>query len=433
MEGNEKLPDGWIRVQSKSRPDKVYFYHKDKKISLWKIEDIELLNQKVRLKQTKLQSPKKPAAMTIIKPVRGVAAESKVIKKNTAKERMEKLQKKLTDEVSRGIDHPASTAHKQHKIKINRHEDSIIKNIPAKILTGHKKFIRDAEDVKNSAAKRMKTLKNELKKEKSQNNCVTPAPGSSTGYKLKNVPNETKLKLPPDAAADEKQDVEMMDVSFSSEHISDYEPMEWEEIDEKIVLEEIQKIRRMNSTDDHISHRENFVSVVSDFYIIVDTNVLLSNIEFIKEIKGKMFKGKLLLNNLQDSNFSSPTDIGKATIFLPYIVLNELDRLKIRDGDVARLARRSIAFIDECFKQNDSFFTGQSAEESVKNQLIPIDSGDDEILNCCLQIQKNTRKIILLTNDKNLRNKAFVNKIESFSKDMLNFVHFNVKNDIKFD
>lgn len=111
----------------------------------------------------------------------------------------------------------------------------------------------------------------------------------------------------------------------------------------------------------------------------------------------------------------------------------ELDRLKIQDEKVAKLARRSIAFIDERFKEKDSYFIGQSAVESVQKQIIPIDSGDDEILNCCLQLQEITKKIVLLTNDRNLRNKAFLNKIESFSRDMLNFVDFNVKNDIKFD
>lgn len=76
---------------------------------------------------------------------------------------------------------------------------------------------------------------------------------------------------------------------------------------------------------------------------------------------------------------------------------------------------------------------GQSAVESLKKPIIPIESGDDEILNCCLQIQEMTQKIILLTNDKNLRNKAFVNKIEAQSRDMLNFIDYNLKNDIKFD
>lgn len=76
---------------------------------------------------------------------------------------------------------------------------------------------------------------------------------------------------------------------------------------------------------------------------------------------------------------------------------------------------------------------GQSAVESLQKPIISIDSGDDDILNCCLQIQEKTKKIILLSNDKNLRNKAFVNKVESFSRDMLNFIDYNIKNELKFE
>ena len=209
MEGNEKLlPEGWVRVQSKSRPDKFYFHHKLTNTSLWKIEDIELIGQKVKLKSSKLQSPKKPAAMTITKVtnkvVKGVAAESKVIKKNIARERMEKLQKKLSDEVAakRGKDHPVSTVPKHLKLKINRHEDSIVKNLPAKILNAQKKSIKDASEVKNVAATRMRNFKIELRKERSQTNGVNPSPGSSSSFRSKGVQmkgSETNLKLPPNS------------------------------------------------------------------------------------------------------------------------------------------------------------------------------------------------------------------------------------------
>lgn len=73
---------------------------------------------------------------------------------------------------------------------------------------------------------------------------------------------------------------------------------------------------------------------------------------------------------------------------------------------------------------------GESAAESA-NRIIPVDLGDDEILNCCLKMFKETRRLLLLTNDKNLRNKAFVNHIEAMSRDMLNFMDFNAKNDMK--
>lgn len=125
-------------------------------------------------------------------------------------------------------------------------------------------------------------------------------------------------------------------------------------------------------------------------------------------------------------------DIGKATIFLPYVVLRELDHLKCNNS-VEKQARRAIAFIDDCFKSKDTYFLGQSAIESYQKKVIPIDGNDDEILNCCLLLQEKTKKIVLLTNDKNLRNKAFVNKLESYSRDMLNSTAFNVTNQITFE
>jgi len=152
------------------------------------------------------------------------------------------------------------------------------------------------------------------------------------------------------------------------------------------------------------------------FIIVVDTNVLLSNIDFINDIKGKMFK-----------------DIGKGIIYIPYIVLCELDKLKVPDDNVARLARRAITFIDGCFAKKDPHVIGQSAVESARRQMIPVECGDDQILNSCLLIKETTKKLILLTNDKNLRNKAFVNKIEALSRDVLNYYEFNITNQISFE
>lgn len=127
------------------------------------------------------------------------------------------------------------------------------------------------------------------------------------------------------------------------------------------------------------------------------------------------------------------SDIGKALVYLPYIVLRELDHLKSKDENVARLARRAISFIDETFKSKDACIIGQSARESVEKQIIPVEGGDDEILNCCLRILETTKKVLLLTNDKNLRNKAFVNKIESKSREMMKSHNYNAGNYLKFE
>lgn len=125
-------------------------------------------------------------------------------------------------------------------------------------------------------------------------------------------------------------------------------------------------------------------------------------------------------------------DIGRAYIYLPYIVLCELDRLKLREENIARLARTAISFIDDCFKAKDEFLLGQNALQSSR-ELIEIDSGDDYIINSALQMKEFTTKIIVLSNDKNLRNKAFVNGFEAFSADTLSYVDYNVSNKIKFD
>lgn len=125
-------------------------------------------------------------------------------------------------------------------------------------------------------------------------------------------------------------------------------------------------------------------------------------------------------------------DIGRAYIYLPYIVLCELDRLKLREENISRLARCAISYIDNCFKAKDEFLLGQNAMESSR-ELIEIDSGDDYIINSALQLREKTSKIILLSNDKNLRNKSFVNGIEAFSSDTLNYADYNVSNSIKFE
>lgn len=121
-----------------------------------------------------------------------------------------------------------------------------------------------------------------------------------------------------------------------------------------------------------------------------------------------------------------------ACIYIPYIVLCELDMLKTRDGNISKAAQRGIKTINEYFKDKDAFVTGQSVKED-RRELIPIDSGDDRILNCAFQLKELTNKVLLLSNDINLRNKAFVNEIEAYSVDMLHYADFNMTNAIKFE
>lgn len=105
------------------------------------------------------------------------------------------------------------------------------------------------------------------------------------------------------------------------------------------------------------------------------------------------------------------------------MVLDELDVLKSREK-VAFHARRANSFIDDCLTSKDQFLTGESRLENKK--LIKINSPDDEILNCCLKIKLKTAKILLLSNDKNLRNKANLNQVTAYSSDKLKELENNL-------
>uniref|UniRef100_T1H095 PIN domain-containing protein n=1 Tax=Megaselia scalaris TaxID=36166 RepID=T1H095_MEGSC len=98
---------------------------------------------------------------------------------------------------------------------------------------------------------------------------------------------------------------------------------------------------------------------------------------------------------------------------IPYKVIQELDGLKGRES-VSTLAIRAIKLLNDKLAAKDPHFQGQNAKHSTE-ELIPLESNDDEILNCCLQIQKTCKSVILISNDINLRNKAIINEIKVLS------------------
>lgn len=125
-------------------------------------------------------------------------------------------------------------------------------------------------------------------------------------------------------------------------------------------------------------------------------------------------------------------------VIIPFIVLKELDKLKMRaDDSVSSNAKRAIRYIYQNLKDehrrfvgmcagnhsNDAmkhtlFITvyclryfgyvslaGQSATED-RRHIIDVDSPDDRILNCCIQLKDNHNLVSLLSSDKNLCCKA---------------------------
>jgi hypothetical protein len=287
MDGDEQLPEGWIKVKSKSKPGKEYYFHKIKKISIWSLDDLKKNfngDQKHRPKHSPSKTPSKPPS--------GTSIHSKNIKKNVARERMKELQSKLASEV-----------------KHDRKQDLNFNKLQAFKDVVQVKQPRTSVSLepRNVALKRMekmtKSLKTEVEAEK-QKSSSHPPPSlklkvpnnlSKTEAKSKNL--NGKMQTSKSAPVDD--DTEMMDVSFEEpvpEIESSQEPMEWEDIPEQEVILKVQNIRSKagsSSADSNSVSRQDWKTNKVEFYIIVDTNVLLSNVDFLKDVKGKMFKGEL--------------------------------------------------------------------------------------------------------------------------------------------
>jgi predicted ribonuclease YlaK len=114
--------------------------------------------------------------------------------------------------------------------------------------------------------------------------------------------------------------------------------------------------------------------------------------------------------------------IAQAKLIVPYTVLQELDKLKHRrSDDLASVASKVIRFLNEKFSNSEDWIQGQSPVTANNNKLIEIENPDDNILNCCLQLKQQTDKILLLSNDVNLRNKALFSAVLAYSKDQFEY------------
>ncbi|XP_069966727.1 uncharacterized protein Swt1 [Bactrocera oleae] len=131
------------------------------------------------------------------------------------------------------------------------------------------------------------------------------------------------------------------------------------------------------------------------YYFVLDTNVLLQHLAFLEELCHMTL-----------------CDTGGTILYIPYSVLQELDKLKqfaVGDGTKV-LAVRAIKYLNSKFEAKNKHLQAQSALSELEH-LVEITSPDDRIINCCLQVKQQIDHIILLTEDINLRNKAICNNI----------------------
>ncbi|TRZ02410.1 hypothetical protein DNTS_034466 [Danionella cerebrum] len=138
--------------------------------------------------------------------------------------------------------------------------------------------------------------------------------------------------------------------------------------------------------------------------IVLDTNVLLSHLDYVKKIRSHGLSA-----------------LGFPTLLIPWVVLQELDHLKggKLSTSVADKARPAVNFIYSCLKNQEPRLKGQSMQQA--SQAVCGLTGlnnDDRVLQCCLQYQTLLPEsdLLLCTNDKNLCSKALLSGVKAFSK-----------------
>ncbi|XP_039309297.1 transcriptional protein SWT1-like, partial [Solenopsis invicta] len=313
--------------------------------------------------------------------------QGKMFKKNLAKERIEKLRKNLSIDKKKFKEmSQANLVNKKVPQKSNRLPVSsslgstcVYKNADVRLKKLHNRIIKDVIYEKNI------TLNND----KSQSQ---PS-------------NEPVIEIMTDDKLIEKAKQEVL-----------YEEMDWEPMKDEEIALEVEVVRTQIDRENYMAKTncisENIAELTQlnemkshekgPLYIVVDTNVFLSNLEIIEEAKDATFK-----------NYPRPF------IVIPWTVICELDYFKNNKSkyELSIKARKAISFIHNQFSSKHPRVIGQTRDQAKKNKEdFSIDCPDDEILQCCLQIHQLQISVILLSYDKNLCTKAMIYNIRALGR-----------------
>lgn len=348
-DSNVSLPPNWIKKGSKSHPDKFYYHNIVTKKSVWKLSELPM--QKTNNDKSKVITPNKQ--LTSIshgsKAIKRNIAEDRLksLKKGLSKEVANNIKndhKILTQNTS---ERPRSIKKHNTKSSLPRHSFSPMsvarKNLAQqrmKNLTSSFSFeskqLESTSSIKRKldmspnidifSAKRLTTSSvnpdmftpNRSVTLKTSNNGSFTSSRSLTSHnfndsftpkrsltKNKDTDNSARKILKSSRKSSTVQDrliinndVFMLDVSsdITTEEMDD--KMDWEEIPVQKIVEKVQNVRNnpnislMSSNDQVRKSHRNVNHSEDHFYCVIDTNVLLSNLDTIKNMEGTIYHSK---------------------------------------------------------------------------------------------------------------------------------------------
>ncbi|XP_049270429.1 uncharacterized protein LOC119391925 isoform X2 [Rhipicephalus sanguineus] len=173
---------------------------------------------------------------------------------------------------------------------------------------------------------------------------------------------------------------------------------------EDVVIEDVE----MEDLSDAIGESLSQQVPLTDFkgtYVVSDTNIFLSNLDLLK---------KIVLPDTGNEDM---------VLCVPWMAIQELDNIKTKKkGPLSSSAVAAIKFIYQALSSKNPRLRGQTvAEARQKDDALPkgCELNDDHFLHWCLEFKKQGSKVLLISNDRNLRNKAMINSIDTLSADEL--------------
>ncbi|XP_055297791.1 transcriptional protein SWT1 [Sitodiplosis mosellana] len=404
MGTTEQLPDGWIRKESRSRPNRFYYFNTKTGKTQW-----EQPTDKHKRTQPRDDAVSKPSRNdskghtshhASVQSRLKISDKSKDVKKSKSKtpaqDRLQDLvatNKAVAESLKEMVDPKQSTA------SPNKRKQITVSNVVEK--KSHTVIQNNNNDVDSAKSAQPIANKDSIESAYQQGVCKQSANEKHSTdeipalFPLKN-PAQNRLKLLQRQLSSDvnEKNNDALHVFHSSFGIGnttqttvsddmDVDMMDWEPSN--------------NASPYSFQQLEDMVveSLTDSAYIVPDTNVFLDSLAAIKSIMDKELKYSILI---------------------PFAVLQELDQLKrrINEESVSSKSSRAIKYIYEQLKSKNQRMQGQKATED-NDHIISVTSPDDKILNCCLQLKGQSKEVILVTNDINLSNKALLSDIEAIT------------------